>query len=110
MASRTRPQLIRSLGEHIAAVGRMPLLGSIAYADETTDTRVPRSNRAQRLRALHGALTVPPTLAGALASAGGPVLLLDDLADTGWTLAVATRLLHRAGAEGVFPLVLAVQG
>ncbi|GAA2935428.1 hypothetical protein GCM10020221_34000 [Streptomyces thioluteus] len=27
--SRTRPQLIRSLGEHIASVGRMPLLGSV---------------------------------------------------------------------------------
>lgn len=40
---------------------------------------------------------------------GGPVLLVDDLSDTGWTLAVASRLLRRAGAEGVFPLVLAVQ-
>ena len=53
---------------------------------------------------------MPPELAQALASAGGPVLLVDDFADTGWTLAVAARLLRRAGAEGVFPLVLAVQG
>jgi ATP-dependent DNA helicase RecQ len=59
---------------------------------------------------LHGALSVPPELAQALASAGGPVLLVDDYADTGWTLAVAARLLRKAGAEGVFPLVLAVQG
>ncbi|MCQ8772651.1 RecQ family ATP-dependent DNA helicase [Streptomyces telluris] len=110
LASRTRPQLIRSLGEHIATVGRMPLLGTVEYGGADTDTRVPRTNSAQRLRALDGALTVPPALAEALASAGGPVLLVDDLTDTGWTLAVAARLLRRSGAPQVFPLVLAVQG
>ncbi|WP_372410084.1 RecQ family ATP-dependent DNA helicase [Streptomyces luteireticuli] len=108
--SRTRPQLIRSLGEHIASVGRMPLLGSVEYRAEMTDAPVPRSNSAQRLRALDGALAVPPGLASALASAEGPVLLVDDLMETGWTLAVAARLLRRAGADQVFPLVLAVQG
>ncbi|MEU3351227.1 RecQ family ATP-dependent DNA helicase [Streptomyces sp. NPDC037389] len=110
VASRTRPLLIRSLGERIAAIGRMPLLGSIEYEDVDTDTRVPRTNSAQRLRALDGALTVPSALAEALASAGGPVLLVDDMTDTGWTLAVAARLLRRSGAKEVFPLVLAVQG
>ncbi|MBN3931948.1 RecQ family ATP-dependent DNA helicase [Streptomyces verrucosisporus] len=108
--SRTRPQLIRSLGERIAAVGRMPLLGTVEYADRASDTRIPRSNSAQRLRALHGALTVPGPLADAVAAAGGPVLLVDDVTDTGWTLAVAARLLRRAGAQGVMPLVLAVRG
>ncbi|MFF4159104.1 RecQ family ATP-dependent DNA helicase [Streptomyces sp. NPDC001678] len=110
VASRTRPLLIRSLGERIAAIGRMPLLGSVEYGGTDVDTRVPRTNSAQRLRALDGALTVPPALAEALASAGGPVLLVDDMTDTGWTLAVAARLLRRSGAKEVFPLVLAVQG
>ncbi|MFF7023280.1 RecQ family ATP-dependent DNA helicase [Streptomyces klenkii] len=110
LASRTRPQLIRSLAERIASVGRMPLLGTVEYGGADSDTRVPRTNSAQRLRALDGALTVPPELASALASAGGPVLLVDDFTDTGWTLAVAARLLRRAGAPEVFPLVLAVQG
>jgi len=110
VASHTRPQLIQSLGERIAAIGRMPLLGTVSYQGAEVDTRVPRTNSAQRLRALHGALTVPPALAAAVAEAGGPVLLVDDLADTGWTLAVAARLLRRAGAAAVFPLVLAVQG
>jgi ATP-dependent DNA helicase RecQ len=68
-----------------------------------------RSNSAQRLKALDGALTVPPALADALKEAGGPVLLVDDATDTGWTLAVASRMLRRAGAQGVLPLVLAVQ-
>ncbi|RLV09756.1 recombinase RecQ [Streptomyces griseocarneus] len=110
VASRTRPKLIQSLGERIAAVGRMPLLGSVEYRDTDMDTRLPRTNSAQRLRALDGALAVPPPLASALASTGGPVLLVDDYSETGWTLAVAAKLLRRAGATEVLPLVLAVQG
>ncbi|WP_338701292.1 RecQ family ATP-dependent DNA helicase [Streptomyces sp. Q6] len=110
MASHTRPQLIESLGAGIAQVGRMPLLGRIAYAPGSDTAHIPRSNSAQRLRALDGTLTLPPELAEALARANGPVLLVDDFMETGWTLAMAARLLRRAGAEGVLPLVLAVQG
>ncbi|WP_030260763.1 RecQ family ATP-dependent DNA helicase [Streptomyces violens] len=109
MASHTRPQLVQSLGARVAEIGRMPLLGSIAYATGADETHLPRSNSAQRLRALDGALTVPPPLAEALRTADGPVLLVDDATETGWTLAVAARLLRRAGAGGVLPLVLAVQ-
>ncbi|MYQ36703.1 MULTISPECIES: RecQ family ATP-dependent DNA helicase [unclassified Streptomyces] len=109
VASRRRPQLVQSLGSRIAEVGRMPLLGTVTYAPGSEDLRISQTNSAQRVRALHEALVVEPALAEALAAAGGPVLLVDDLSDTGWTLAVAARLLRRAGAEGVFPLVLAVQ-
>ena len=108
LASRSRPRLIQSLGARIAEVGRLPLLGSVVYANEAA--RVPRSNSAQRLKALDGALTITPALAAALKEAGGPVLLVDDLTETGWTLAVAARMLRRAGAQGVLPLVLAAQG
>lgn len=108
MASRTRPQLVRSLGTRIAEIGRLPLLGSVEYTDGVT--QLSRSNSAQRLKALHGALTVPPGLATALQEAGGPVLLVDDMAETGWTIAVTARMLRRAGTQGVLPLVLAVQG
>ncbi|MFD3626556.1 RecQ family ATP-dependent DNA helicase [Streptomyces sp. NPDC058698] len=108
LASRTRPRLIHSLGERIAEIGRLPLLGSVAYTAEARPAS--RSNSAQRLKALDGALTVPPDLAAALERAQGPVLLVDDYTETGWTLAVTARLLRRNGAQGVLPLVLAVQG
>lgn len=107
MASRTRPRLIATLGARIAEIGRLPLLGSVEYAGDVP--RVPRSNSAQRLKALDGALTVPPPLAAALREARGPVLLVDDMTETGWTMAVAARMLRRSGAQGVLPLVLAVQ-
>ncbi|MFH9574000.1 RecQ family ATP-dependent DNA helicase [Streptomyces sp. NPDC017230] len=108
VASRTRPQLVHSLGARIAEVGRLPLLGSVEYTGEAPSAS--RSNSAQRLKALDGALTVPPSLAATLTGLQGPVLLVDDCTETGWTLAVAARLLRRAGAQGVLPMVLAVQG
>ncbi|WP_369180446.1 RecQ family ATP-dependent DNA helicase [Streptomyces mutabilis] len=108
IASRSRPQLIHSLGARIAQVGRLPLLGSVEYTGEAPTA--PRSNSAQRLKALDGALAVPSALAATLAALDGPVLLVDDCTETGWTLAVAARLLRRAGAQEVLPLVLAVQG
>jgi ATP-dependent DNA helicase RecQ len=109
IASHTRPALIGSLGARIAEVGRMPLLGQVAYAGSAESLRVPRSNSAQRLRLLHDAFTVPPELARSLAASPGPVLLVDDFTETGWTLAVVARLLLRMGVTGVFPLVLALQ-
>ena len=108
IASRTRPQLINSLGARIAEIGRLPLLGAVEYAGDAYPGS--RSNSAQRLKALDGALAVPPALASALTEAQGPVLLVDDYTETGWTLAVAARMLRRSGAQGVLPLVLAVQG
>ncbi|MFE6093743.1 RecQ family ATP-dependent DNA helicase [Streptomyces massasporeus] len=108
VASRTRPQLINSLGARIAEIGRLPLLGAVEYTGDAFPGS--RSNSAQRLKALDGALAVPPALASALTAAQGPVLLVDDYTETGWTLAVAARMLRRSGAQGVLPLVLAVQG
>ncbi len=108
VASSSRPQLVHSLGARIAEIGRLPLLGTVEYTGDAP--RMSRSNSAQRLKALDGALTVPPGLAAALAERPGPVFLVDDFTETGWTLAVAARLLRRAGAQEVLPLVLAVQG
>ncbi|MER7896407.1 RecQ family ATP-dependent DNA helicase [Streptomyces sp. NPDC096046] len=108
VASRTRPRLINSLAARVAEIGRLPLLGAVEYTGDAHPGA--RSNSAQRLKALDGALTVPPALASALVETQGPVLLLDDYTETGWTLAVAARMLRRSGAQGVLPLVLAVQG
>ncbi|QGN46738.1 DEAD/DEAH box helicase [Micromonospora sp. WMMC415] len=106
VGSRRRPRLVGSLAGRIATVGRLPLLGSVAV----TAPGGPRGNSAQRVRALHGAVTVPPDLAGALAGLDGPVLLVDDLVDSGWTLTMVARELRRAGAPDVLPLALAVAG
>ncbi|MGH3282022.1 MAG: RecQ family ATP-dependent DNA helicase, partial [Trebonia sp.] len=82
LPSRTRPVLIASLGERIAAVGRLNYLGTLGYA--TPDGPGPRRhNSAQRLASLWRALVVPDDLCARLAAAmDGPVLLIDDQIDT----------------------------
>ncbi|MFD5395319.1 RecQ family ATP-dependent DNA helicase [Streptomyces sp. NPDC127097] len=108
--SLARPQLVGSLAQGIATIGRLPFLGTLTYTEPTGAHAARRSNSAQRLRALTGTFTVPEDLAGALARFPGPVLLVDDYTDSGWTLAVAARLLRQAGSEHVLPLVLAAAG
>jgi ATP-dependent DNA helicase RecQ len=106
LPSRTRPLLIESLGQRIAGIGRLPYLGGLAYANGGPGPR--RHNSAQRLQSLWDAFGVPEALAAALAGLDGPVLLIDDRIETGWTITVAAKLLREAGAPGVLPLVLAV--
>ncbi|MFF2009920.1 RecQ family ATP-dependent DNA helicase [Streptomyces sp. NPDC058195] len=108
--SLTRPQLVGSLAQGIATVGRLPFLGTLAYTGPDGAHAARRSNSAQRLKGLSNAFAVPQELAGSLARTPGPVLLVDDATDSGWTLAVAARLLRRAGSERVLPLVLAAAG
>jgi ATP-dependent DNA helicase RecQ len=108
--SLARPQLVGSLARGIATIGRLPYLGTLTYTGPSGAHAARRSNSAQRLRALSGTLAVSAELADALALVPGPVLLVDDYTDSGWTLAVAARLLRQAGSEGVLPLVLAAAG
>jgi ATP-dependent DNA helicase RecQ len=110
MPSRSRPQLVASLAGGVARVGRLPLLGSLAYTPQAGENAAHRSNSAQRLHGLAASFTVPDELAAALADTPGPVLLVDDYTDSGWTLAVGARLLRQAGSEQVLPLVLAMAG
>jgi ATP-dependent DNA helicase RecQ len=106
VASQRHPQLIHTLAEHISRVGRLPLLGAVDSArGPAADAR---GNSAQRVLALHDAFTAAPEVAAALPGLGGPILLVDDLVDSGWTMTLAGRALRQAGAEGVLPLALAV--
>jgi ATP-dependent DNA helicase RecQ len=106
LPSRTRPRLITSLGRQLASAGRLPYLGALGYAGE--DGPGPRRhNSAQRLSSLWHALEVPEDVRNGLARLDGPVLVVDDRIETGWTMTVAARLFREAGAQAVLPLVLA---
>ncbi|RKN37859.1 DEAD/DEAH box helicase [Streptomyces hoynatensis] len=107
IASRARPRLVQSLAERVAEVGRIPLLGWVRPTAPPGHSD--RGNSARRVLALHGSLAPAPGLGEAVGAAKGPLLLVDDLTESGWTLAMAARLLRAAGAEEVLPLVLAVQ-
>lgn len=60
--SLTRPQLVGSLAQGIAAVGRLPFLGALTYTGPSGAHAARRSNSAQRLKALSGTFTVPEEL------------------------------------------------
>jgi ATP-dependent DNA helicase RecQ len=102
--SRSRPLLVASLAARLAEVGRLPLLGTLDRVREGGSRG--GSNSAQRLLAVHGTYDVPP----GLTLDGGPVLLIDDRIDTGWTMTEAARLLRERGAGHVLPLALATEG
>ncbi|HEY7879811.1 MAG TPA: DEAD/DEAH box helicase, partial [Streptosporangiaceae bacterium] len=110
LPSRTRPRLITSLGRQLASAGRLPYLGALAYAgqDGRNGPGPRRHNSAQRLSSLWHALEVPDDVREAVGTLEGPVLVVDDRIETGWTMTVAARLLRQAGAPAVLPLVLAV--
>jgi ATP-dependent DNA helicase RecQ len=109
MPSRTRPRLIASLAERIATLGKLELLGSLAY-EHGGPTGGHGANSAHRLAAVWERVVVPPDVTAAAAALAGPVLLVDDVADSRWTLTVAARALRRAGAPAVLPLALAIDG
>ncbi|MFC4942247.1 RecQ family ATP-dependent DNA helicase [Pseudonocardia sp. GCM10023141] len=102
IGSRTRPHQLDHLTRRISEIGRLPLLGMLTPAGERPGEH---ANSAQRLAAVWSAFEEPtftlPT---------GPILLVDDLIDTGWTMTVAARLIRRAGAGAVLPFALAIAG
>jgi ATP-dependent DNA helicase RecQ len=102
-----RPQLVASVAGHLATLGRLADLGALSL---TTDepTSGPGGNSAFRLASVHHRFTVSPELAGRLAALDGPVLLVDDLVDSRWTVTVAGAALRQAGARAVLPFALAV--
>ncbi|MGS2641996.1 RecQ family ATP-dependent DNA helicase [Streptosporangium sp. LJ11] len=103
--SGSRPQLVRSLAERLAQVGRLSYLGDLGYRSGPPGRQF---NSAQRVQAIRGTLAMPAALGPAVAGAGGPVLLVDDLVDTGWTMTLGAAMLRHAGAPAVLPLALAV--
>jgi ATP-dependent DNA helicase RecQ len=99
MPSASRPRRVRGMAAHVAEVGRLPLLdlleasGPPPPADAASGVRV--AALLERIALAPGAVDVPP----------GPVLLVDDVLRTGWTVTVAASRLVEAGAEVVLPLV-----
>ncbi|VEG38597.1 ATP-dependent DNA helicase RecQ [Mycolicibacterium flavescens] len=98
--SETHPLLITSLARALARLGRLTDLGVLRYAPGRRP--VTAANSAYRVAALNGAWEIPD-----LPGLDGPVLLVDDVTDTGWTLTMASRLVRSAGAPEVLPFALA---
>ena len=104
MPSRAKPQLVESLARGLADIGRLPLVGTLDLVDGGPAGQ-PGGNSAFRVAGVWNRFS-----AAGLALPAGPVLLVDDRVDSGWTLTVAARELRRAGAAEVLPFALALRG
>ncbi len=95
-----RTILVANFAERLAGKLSVPFVPVIQKTRETPPQKE-MQNSVTQLRNLLGAFAVngetPP----------GPVLLVDDLVDSGWTLTVLAVLLRQHGSGPVYPLALA---
>lgn len=124
MPSRSRPQLVASVAEALASAGKLPYLGTLSHTGGGP-TGEPGGNSAYRLASVWGqfewaggtgaAGSAEGYTEGTASAAGnplpnGPILLVDDLVDSRWTLTIAAKALREAGADAVLPFALALRG
>lgn len=98
--SRRHPDLVPDFARRLAEGLSLPFHPVL----QKTDDRPPQkemANSAQQARNVDGSLVVAGTMPA------GPVLLVDDMVDSRWTLTVAAWLLRAHGSGPVFPLALA---
>lgn len=102
--SRRHSDLVPDFAQRLADALGLPFAAVIAK----TDDRPPQKEMANSVQQAHN-------LDGALAMAqdvipSGPVLLVDDMVDSKWTLTVCAWLLRKNGSGAVWPLALAYAG
>ena len=92
-------RLNRSLADHIGGVGKLPVIDVLGSSGPSVAPDAPSGAKVSALTAglmLRSGVDVPK----------GPVLLVDALYRSGWSMTVAASLLREAGATAVLPLVL----
>ena len=102
--SRRHPNLVPDFAERLAVALGLPFHSVLVKTDNRPEQK-DMQNSAQQARNVEGSLgfsqnTVLP----------GPVLLVDDMVDSGWTFTVAAALLRERGCSAVFPFALADTG
>lgn len=98
------PDLVPDFALRLAAALNLPFYAVLEKTDNRPEQKT-MANSTQRARNIDGSLAI-----SAQALRAGPVLLVDDMVDSGWTLTVAAWLLRSHGSGEVFPLALALTG
>ncbi len=94
------PDAVDSLARRFAARMDLPYRPVVRKVRET-EPQSAMDNSAQQFRNVDGAFAVPAPVGD------GPVFLVDDIVQSGWTLAVVGASLREAGSGPVLPIVLA---
>ncbi len=95
------PDLVPYLARRLASRLELEFIPLIARTDDRPEQK-DMANSAQQARNVDGALSLLDDQVKV-----EPVLLIDDMVDSRWTLTVATYLLKQAGCGLVYPFALA---
>jgi len=98
------PDLVPNFAQRLAAALGLPLHMALAKTDARPQQKT-MANSTQQARNIDGSLA----LVGQPLP-NGPVLLVDDMVDSRWTLTVAAWLLRTNGSGEVWPLALSLTG
>lgn len=98
--SRNHPELVQDFARRLAARLGLPYIDAIVKVRDNEPQKL-QNNRFHQCRNLDGAFVVTENIPA------GPVLLVDDVVDSGWTMAVLAAVLRRAGSGPVYPVALA---
>lgn len=97
------PFLVRDFAGRLAQVLGLQFFPVLVKTAERPEQKT-MSNSAQQARNVDGSLAITGTVHPT------PVLLIDDMVDSRWTLTIAAWLLRSAGSGEVWPLALALTG
>ena len=92
------PTLVLDFAQRVAKKMNLPFKESIIKS-KSNEAQKMMQNRFYQCNNLDGAFEITDVL-------NEPVLLIDDIIDSGWTFTVLSALLRRAGAGEVFPVAL----
>jgi len=98
------PDLVPDFARRLAAALNLPFDAVLEKTDDRPEQKT-MANSTQQAHNVDGSLAI-----GAQALRAGPVLLVDDMVDSRWTLTVAAWLLRSHGSGEVLPLALALTG
>ncbi|MGH9225432.1 MAG: RecQ family ATP-dependent DNA helicase [Acidimicrobiales bacterium] len=98
--SLNHPDLVASVVRRLATLLGLPAVDALVKTRPTAPQKT-MQNSSQQLANVVGAFGVTDEVRS------GPVLLIDDVVDSRWTMTHVGRLLRRCGCEAVLPLALA---
>jgi len=98
--------LLSATAARIGQVGRLPVANAVLRR-RTGAPQAHQQNSAHKLGNVWGAFAVETSELPAADVRIGPVLVLDDLWDSGWTMTLVAAQLREAGSGPVLPFTLA---
>jgi ATP-dependent DNA helicase RecQ len=98
--SRLHPDLVPDFAQRLASALCLPFVAAI-HKIKNNQAQKMQNNRYHQCRNLDGVFALDDAIPA------GPVLLIDDIIDSGWTVTVLAALLRRNGSGPVYPLALA---